>query len=191
MTRNLMPLAVVLALMVVSGTAARTQEQAPGVADGVSLSVEVAISRYLGDELVSRRAYVLALTADRRASSLGLHDRVPVPVGPLDVGPDGVSRPVPSVPFNHELVGMQIESSARTRGDGRFEVNVFIEESSVEGDEQVSGDASAVSYPPVFRSFVSDNTLVLRDGQSRQYLAATDPVSGETMRIDVTLTVLE
>ena len=48
-----------------------------------------------------------------------------------------------------------------------------------------------VSYPAVFRSFDSDNTLVLRDGQTRQYVAAADPVSGETIRVDVTLTVLD
>jgi len=32
---------------------------------------------------------------------------------------------------------------------------------------------------------------VLRDGQSRQYAAAADRLGGETIRVDVTLTVLE
>jgi hypothetical protein len=32
---------------------------------------------------------------------------------------------------------------------------------------------------------------VLRDGQSRQYLAAADRISGENIRVDVTLTVLD
>ena len=46
-------------------------------------------------------------------------------------------------------------------------------------------------YPPVFRSFQSNNALALRDGQSQQYVAAADPVTGETIRVDVTLTVLD
>ena len=75
--------------------------------------------------------------------------------------------------------------------DGRYEVTVVIDESSVDGGDQSSTDAAAVSYPAVFRSLASDNTLVLRDGQSRQYLAAADPISGETIRVDVTLTVLD
>jgi hypothetical protein len=44
---------------------------------------------------------------------------------------------------------------------------------------------------PVFRSFRSTNTLVLRDGQTRQFTAATDRVSGEVVRIDVTLNVVK
>ena len=48
MTRRLMPLAVVLALTFVSGTAVRAQDQASAAADAVSLSVEVTISRYRG-----------------------------------------------------------------------------------------------------------------------------------------------
>jgi hypothetical protein len=32
---------------------------------------------------------------------------------------------------------------------------------------------------------------MLRDGQSTQYTAATDPVSGEVLKIDVTLTVVK
>ena len=42
---------------------------------------------------------------------------------------------------------------------------------------------------PVFRSFRSSFAMVLRDGQSMQYASATDPISGEVMRIDVTLSL--
>jgi hypothetical protein len=44
---------------------------------------------------------------------------------------------------------------------------------------------------PVFRNFKTRTTLLLRDGQSRQFTAATDRVSGETVRIDVTLRVVK
>ena len=50
---------------------------------------------------------------------------------------------------------------------------------------------SVVSYLPAYRSFESDNTLVLRDGQSQQYISAADRISGETIRVDVTLNVLD
>ena len=190
MTRRIMLVAVVLALTLCHSTIARGQEQdaASGRTAIVPLSVEVAISRYQADEPVGSRPYVLAVTAGVGESSLELNDRVPVPVGPANAGPDGVRRPVS---FNYATVGTQISCMARTRGDGRFEVNVSIYESSVVGYDRTATDLPAVPYPPVFRSFQSSNTLVLRDGESRQFLAAADPVTGETIRVDVTLTVLQ
>ena len=192
MTTKLMPLAVVLTLILASPITPQAQAQAPDVNDAVSLSVEVRISRYQGDESVSSRPYVLAVTAGVGESSLQLEDRVPVPVGQANAGPDGVSRPVP---FNYQTVGTQISCFARTRGDGRFEVSVQVQESSVgdddDDDDRTTADAALVSYPAIFRSFDSNNTLVLRDGQTRQYVAAVDAVTGETIRVDVTLTVLD
>ena len=44
---------------------------------------------------------------------------------------------------------------------------------------------------PVFRSYQSTNTLVLKDGQSREFTAAADRVSGEVIRIGVTLRVVK
>jgi hypothetical protein len=41
------------------------------------------------------------------------------------------------------------------------------------------------------RTFQVSNSVVLRDGQTRQFTAATDRVSGEIVRIDVTLRVVK
>lgn len=189
MTRRLIPLAIVLALTFVSATAAPAQEQgnAPGPDAVVPLSVEVTISRYRGDEPVGSVPYMLSVTAGSGSSSLRFDDQVPVPVGPPIVGPDGVSQPMS---FNYREVGTQIECAARTLGGGRYEVTVVIAESFIDGDDRTPADA-LVSYAPVYRSFRSDNTLVLRDGQSSQYAAAADRLGDETIRVDVTLTVLE
>ena len=46
-----------------------------------------------------------------------------------------------------------------------------------------------VGEMPVFRTFRSTNTLVLRDGQMREFTAAADRVNGEVIRIAVTLRV--
>jgi hypothetical protein len=45
--------------------------------------------------------------------------------------------------------------------------------------------------PPVLRSFTSNFTILLRDGQTAQYTTATDQVSGEVLKIDATLNVLK
>jgi hypothetical protein len=44
---------------------------------------------------------------------------------------------------------------------------------------------------PTFRSFRSSNVVVLKDGQSTEFAAATDKISGEVVKVDVTLTVVK
>ncbi len=72
-----------------------------------------------------------------------------------------------------------------------YKVTVIIAESSVYGEDATSMKAFRAPGVPVYRSFESSNTLVLRDGQSRQHTAAVDRVTGEIIRADVTLTVLD
>jgi len=43
----------------------------------------------------------------------------------------------------------------------------------------------------MLRSFNSSFQVLLRDGQTNQYTSATDPVTGEVTKIDVTLNVLK
>jgi hypothetical protein len=54
-----------------------------------------------------------------------------------------------------------------------------------------SGDWGSVSSSPVLRNFKSTSSLILRDAQSGRYVAATDPVTGEVLQIDVTLNLVK
>jgi hypothetical protein len=42
---------------------------------------------------------------------------------------------------------------------------------------------------PVIRTFRASNNLVLRDGQTRQFTAGADRITGEVVKVDVTLKV--
>ena len=152
---------------------------------GVDVSVEVTISRYHGDELVSSLPYVLALTSERSGGA-SLRIGAEVPVLTMASANGGV---VPQS-FSYRPVGTEIDAFARGLDDDRYEVTVIIAESSVYGDDAAAMEAFRAPGVPVFRSFESSNTLVLRDGQSRQYTAAADRVTGESIRVDVALTVL-
>jgi hypothetical protein len=44
---------------------------------------------------------------------------------------------------------------------------------------------------PAFRAFNATFSMLLRDGQTMQYASATDSVSGEVVKIDVSLNVLK
>ena len=159
----------------------------------MALSVEVTISRYRGDELVGRWPYVLAVTARERSpgpvASLRVGGNVPL-LTPMGGPVVAAGQPMPRTIAN-QLVEVAIDCSARMVGDGRHEIRVSIGEISIGGEEQPSAGTLRAPDTPFVREFSSENTLVLRDGQSRQYLAAADPVSGETIRVDVTLTVVD
>ena len=65
---------------------------------------------------------------------------------------------------------------------------VTVSESSVYADDKQTPNITGL---PVLRSFQTTNRLILRDGQTNQFSAATDRVSGEVVRIDITLKVLK
>jgi hypothetical protein len=57
-----------------------------------------------------------------------------------------------------------------------------------------NGDAAAEESEggpaaPVLRSFSTDATLILRDGQSTVFSDSADPITGETVKTEVTLHV--
>jgi len=85
---------------------------------------------------------------------------------------------------------MNIDCGATALEDGRFEVTLTINESSVATDPQDAKTTSASGYP-VLRSYQSTNTLFVKDAQTTQFTAATDRVSGEVVRVEVKLTVVK
>ena len=176
MMRKGLPLAV--ALTIAGGADVLAQSPPPEAADAVPLRVEVTISRHQEDEPADSRPYVLAVVAERERERGGrgvVHVDARLPASP-DLPPS----------LHHQNVGTTITCSARILSAGRYLVSVEIEESSL---DRRSVDAAPVSA--VFRSFTSENALVLRDGQSQRYAAAVDRVTGETVRVDVTLNVLD
>ena len=133
------------------------------------LKVQVVISRYEGDKKVSSFPYMLAVTANHpEPVNLRMGSLVPVQGGGGQV--------------DYKSIGTNIDCSATSMEDGRFQVQVRIEDASVM--ERRGGDS-----PPTLRTFSSSNTVVLKDGQTTQFTAAADKVTGEVVRVDVTMNV--
>jgi hypothetical protein len=154
------------------------------------LSVEVVVTRYQGEKKVSSLPYTLAVNANDNALAPGgvcqLRMGTQVPVPGTMVTKDGAA--VPSVSYRD--VGTNIDCSARSQEDGSFQLRLTVEDTSVLANVQ-DAPTPKVDQTPVFRSFRSVNTLVLRDGQTRDFSAAADRVSGEVVRIAVTLRVVK
>jgi hypothetical protein len=44
---------------------------------------------------------------------------------------------------------------------------------------------------PSFNTFKVNENVILKDGESSQFTSATDKISGQVIKVDVTLTVLK
>jgi hypothetical protein len=181
---------------------ATTQAQAPSdktaTKSHIPLRVQVVISSYKGEKKLSSVPYLLSVNAapppfPGKASQLRMGSRIPVPVTrqpkvdgkPISELPGVMTTPVA---IDYQDIGTSIDCSANFMDDGRFELNISVEDTSVVSDQTLQGSSKA-DEAPIFRSFRLSNQIILRDGQATQFTAATDRITGETIRVDVTLNV--
>jgi hypothetical protein len=146
----------------------------------VPLKLQLVLSRYQGDKKLSTTPYVLWVTAnDRERTSLRMG--VEVPIGSTEKG------------YNYRSVGTNIDCSAVSVPDGQYKLALTVTDSSVYFSQGTPDPTlgSITRAAPSFRSFSGKFTILLRDGQTAQYTAATDPVSGEVLKVDATLNVLK
>jgi type II/III secretion system protein len=201
-TKQLQTLAFVLAFAFASTALARAQDRekektpapaaAPRAAAPVNvtpLRVQVVIGRYQGEKKVSSMPYVLTMNASNH-SNLRMGTKIPVMMvspAPGAKTPDG--QPSPQVgPIQYQDVGTNIDCFSTALDDGRFLLSLTVDDSSVYPDEPAAGGSKG---NPSFRSFRASNSLVLRNGETGQFTSATDKVTGETVKVDVTLTVIK
>jgi hypothetical protein len=91
--------------------------------------------------------------------------------------------------ISYRDVGVRIDAQATMQEPGVYRVDLTVEDTSISTSSQVQG-APAIGGVPIFKNFsIGNNTVLLKDGQTTQLTSAADPISGETMRVDVTLAV--
>jgi hypothetical protein len=204
--RKLFPLAVAAALLVVPGRGqaqetpkpqtpkAETAKEAaePSGPHGITVRVQLVISRFQGDRKLVSLPYTLLVSTGGARARMRMGVDTPVPVTSTSDGKQTTS-------IQYRNVGTNIDCAAWDRGDGRYQLSIGVENSSALALEKgpSSGgnpaplvDASPTGSP-LFRRFDANLDPWLRDGQTVQTVASTDPVSGEVVKIDVTLNVVK
>ena len=211
MTRRTLSIAIAAALLALPGRG-RAQEtpkpeaakpEAPkaeaareGAAErrspqGVNLRVQLVISRFQGEKKLASLPYTLLVTTggSRARMRMGVDTPVPVTTSSDSGKPTSIQ---------YRNVGTNIDCAAWDKGDGRYQLSIGVENSSALALEKgPSGgnpggpavDANPTGIP-LFRRFDANLDPWLRDGQSLQTIASTDPVTGEVVKIDVTLNVV-
>ena len=168
-----------------------SQEAAAG--RQIPLKVQIIVSRYLGEKKVSSLPYTLAVVAgDNDKTSLRMGVDVPIVSTVFSAAAAGGPATIPQSSFTYRSIGTNIDCIARRVEDGLFKLFLAVEDSSVfVADKEGAGGRAPSAPAPSVRKFQSTFNLLLKDGQTAQHTTATDPVSGEVLRIDVTLTVLK
>jgi len=138
-----------------------------------TFKLTVVLSRVNGEKRVANLPFVMILTAGDR-SSVQMSSQVPIPTVT-----DGKSG------YTYQNVGTNMTASVSLREGGAYLVNLTVSDSQVLSDSSGTGPSGRV------QSFTTSTPLVLRDGGSIQFNAATDKTTGDVVKVDVTLNVIK
>jgi hypothetical protein len=189
--RTLFPLAVAAALVALPGIGHAQEPPRPeaakeGVAErrgpqGVSLRVQLVISRFQGEKKLASLPYTFVVTTGGGRARMRMGVDTPIPVTSTSES----GKQTTSIQYRN--VGTNIDCAAWDKGDGRYQLSIGVENSSALPGATGSVEGAA----PLFRRFETNLDPWLRDGQSVQTIASTDPVTGEVVKIDVTMNVVK
>lgn len=174
-TGRLVPTLVLAALLSAGLVAQTAKPDAPSASKAqastegsekppMQLRVQVTISRYAGEKKVTSLPFTLWVTTSGDTAILNVGQAV-TPPG-----------------WTTQNVGTSITCRASPTVDGRLRLLLTVSDSYL---------SPAKEGPFAFKSLQANNLLYLRDGQTAEFAASTDLVTGEVTRIEVTATVLK
>ena len=150
----------------------------------IPLRLQVTVSRYQGEKKITSLPYSLSLTIGGPRLSFRMGAQVPYAT---TQGNDAAKTPS----YSYRDVGISIDVSAQAViGPGLYKMDLTVVDSTLSSSNQIQG-APTIAGVPIFRNFNTNGSLILKDGQTGQLTTAADPITGETMRVDVTLTVVK
>jgi hypothetical protein len=161
--------------------------------------VEVVLSRYQGEKKTSSLPFTIVLTAAPRAGWTSIRMGVDVPVGTSTSNVTQTSNAQSSSPRAVETtksvtefrnIGTSIDAQVNRVDEANYSVGVQINDSALFSPEP-GKIPSGLADPTAFRTFSTSNTLPMKDGQTRLFGMATDKITGETLKIEVKLTILK
>jgi hypothetical protein len=168
------------------------QPPSAGAARQIPLKIQLTLSRYQGEKKISSTPYVLGVLTNAQKTSLRMGVQVPVIQTVFGAKDAGGFANIPQSSYTYRDVGTNIDCNAQDAGNGLFNLTITVEDSTIQLDRPESSqkdEKRSLADVPAFRSFRASFAMVLRDGQTMQYASATDPISGEVVRVDVNLTM--
>ena len=150
------------------------------------LQVQIVIARYLNDKRVSSLPFSLSMSTARGSkANVRMGGNVPVPTTVFTPVADN-SKPAPLTSYSFQNVGTNIDVVGVESAAGRIGLNVTISETTLK-----PADPGSQFNVPSTNNYQSSNTVFVKDGETAQFTAATDRISGEVVRIEVTAKVVK
>jgi hypothetical protein len=207
-------LATIISLVVViAGTrpqaaALQTPAEAAPQKPGIPVRIDVVLSRSQAEKKVSSLPFALYMVApaivpgidprdNRRWSTQSVRMGVDVPVGTVartngGQNTNGTStNSTTTTGPDYRNVGTSIDGRLSQTDDGAFSVDIRVQDTSIFTNDGSSGTQIRLADPMAFRTFTMNNVLTMRNGQTLPFAMATDKITGETLKVDVTVTVLK
>jgi hypothetical protein len=180
MTRRL----VVLFLLTVVPTIGAAQQPTPAAGDSTpaatteppTVRLQVVLARYADKKLVASEPYELLLVANGQRKSLRTGAEVPIADGAAG-GKENSG--------GYKSIGTNITVDVGQQSDGRFRTSLIVSSSSVYPAEQKQPDRSA------FRTYLLNGEAFLREGVRTEIATATDSLTGEVIKAEVTVTTVK
>ena len=170
-------IAVLLPLL---ATSALAQQTAPEPEKGPLVKVQVVVSRYeqlpAGERKTSSLPFTLLATSNGDKVSVRTGSQVPVMSG------GGTN-------FQYIDVGSNVDCTVKTAANGRYNVILMIQDRSALDKPATLGSGANAVTQPILRNFVYTNSILLKDGDSKQFVSASDKGSGDIVKVDVTINV--
>ncbi|HLE37371.1 MAG TPA: hypothetical protein VI699_09505 [Candidatus Acidoferrales bacterium] len=150
---------------------------------GTPLKVQIVFTEMDGEKKIGNLPFTLLLSTEShgRQTSLRLGLRVPIFT-------DKDQK------LQYYDVGTNIDCIATSSGDGRYQIWLSFERSSIysaNADQKLTAGIERSITQPIIQQVRGNLTLDMRDGQTVQSVVATDPLSGRVLKLDVTLTVVK
>jgi hypothetical protein len=172
----------------------RASERA--VLAGPTVRIGLVIARYQGDKKVASLPYTLVVGAGGPRTRMRMGVDTPIPVASFAPSEPGASKLPTS--YQYKTVGTNVDCAVwerrRLSESGQpetlYRVSLGVENSSVFSGPDARAAGGGVEGVPLFRRFETAIEVGLHDGQTLQTIASTDPVTGEVVKIDVTLNLV-
>jgi hypothetical protein len=183
--------ASLLAQPVLAQEKSKPEEKGPPSAHPTPLKVQIVFTEFEGDKKVKSMPYTSVFAADPGHQL----DSVKLRIGsrvPLYAGKEGGLQYID--------VGTNLDCTADRFEDGRFGLRLALERSWIQGDVPVPVDHSTEAQAggsggqfkePVIGQYKTQEYLIMRDGQTVECTVATDPLTGRTLKIELTLNVMK
>lgn len=160
---------------------------AAAASPSLPLQVQIVIARYLNDKRVSSLPFSLSMSTARGSkANVRMGGNVAVPTTAFTPQADNNPGPSRLTSYNFQNVGTNIDVVAVESAAGRIGLNVTISETTLK-----PADLGSPVNVPSTNNYQSSNTVFVKDGETAQFTAATDRLSGEVVRIEVTAKVVK